>query len=85
MPDDFTQLTIDDQVRLINQALEPEVYPGLAMDGGGLEIMDIQGTQVMVKYYGACGSCAIGETATLPFIEKTLQSQVDPRLKVVLV
>ena len=83
MQTDFSKLSIDDQIRLVNEALEVEVYPGLAMDGGGLEIMDIQGYDVHIQYRGACGSCAIGETATLPFIEKTLQTQVDPRIKVI--
>ncbi len=81
---DFSKLDLDDQVRLVNEALEPEVYPALQMDGGGLEIMDIQGYDVHVQYYGACGNCSIGETATLPFIEQTLQTQVDPRIKVIL-
>ena len=83
-PPDFTRLTIDEQVQLINDALEPEVYPALQMDGGGLEIMDIQGTDVLIQYYGACGNCSIGETATLPFIEQTLQAQIDPRIKVIM-
>lgn len=82
---DFLKLSIDDQVRLIDEALEPEVYPALEMDGGGMEIMDIEKTTIMIRYYGACGGCPIGETATLPFIERTLQAQVDPRINVVLV
>lgn len=83
-PQDFSKLDLDDQVNLINEVLEPEVYPALQMDGGGLEIMDIQGYEVLIQYYGACGNCSIGETATLPFIEQTLQSQIDPRIKVIM-
>src|SRR3989338_5322059 len=82
---DFAKLDIDEQVQLVNAALEPEVYPALQMDGGGLEIMDIQGYEIHIQYSGACGNCSIGTTATLPFIEQTLQTQVDPRIKVVLV
>jgi len=82
---DFLKLSIDDQVNLIHQALEPEVYPALQMDGGGMEIMDIEDTNVLIRYHGACGNCAIGETGTLGFIEHTLRSQVDERLNVVIV
>jgi len=79
---DFAKLDIDDQVDLVNTALEPQVYPALQMDGGGMEIMDIQGTTVMIRYYGACGGCHIGETGTLQFITQTLQMDVDERITV---
>lgn len=78
----FTKLSVDDQVDLINEALEPEVYPALQMDGGGMEIMDIEKNTVMIRYYGACSGCHIGYTATLDFIEQTLQSQIDRKIKV---
>ncbi len=82
---DFTKLDIDEQVNLINEALEPEVYPVLMSHGGGMEIMDIEGTNVLVRYFGACGGCPIAMEGTLDFIEFTLQSQVDPRLKITIV
>ena len=82
---DFISLSIDEQVKLVHEALKDEVYEALAMDGGGLEIMDIEGPTVMIRYYGACGGCHIGQTGTLDFIEHTLKSQVDPRIKVVIV
>ena len=82
---DFSKLDIDTQVDLINEALEPQVYPALQMDGGGMEIMDIEGTTVMIRYYGACGGCHIGKTGTLDFIEQTLQHEVDERIMVEIV
>ncbi|MFH0820537.1 MAG: NifU family protein [Candidatus Peregrinibacteria bacterium] len=80
----FSKLSLNEQVRLVNKALESEVYPMLERDGGGLEILDIQGNKVHIQYYGACGHCPIGEAVTLPFIEQTLQAEVDPRIKVIL-
>lgn len=79
---DFLKLSVDEQVKLIQDVLEPEVMPALRMDGGGLEIMDIEGADILIRYYGACGGCPISETATLPFIEYTLQEKVDPRIRV---
>lgn len=81
----FDKLDIDSQVDLINAALEPQVYPALQMDGGGMEIMDIEGTKVMIRYYGACSGCHIGNTGTLDFIEQTLQHEVDERIMVEIV
>ncbi len=82
---DFLKLEIDDQVLLINEALSDRVYPALEMDGGGMEIMDVEGTDVLIRYYGACGNCPIGESGTLFFIQNTLQEKVDPRIEVKIV
>jgi len=82
---DFLKLGIDDQVLLVNEALSDQVFPALEMDGGGMEIMDIEGTDVLIRYYGACGNCPIGESGTLMFIQNTLREKVDPRILVKIV
>ncbi len=82
---DFLKLGIDDQVLLINEALSEQVYTALEMDGGGMEIMDIEGTDVLIRYYGACGNCPISESGTLVFIQNTLQEKVDHRIQVKIV
>lgn len=82
---DFATLEIDDQVTLVDEALSEQVYPALEMDGGGMELMDIQGTDVFIRYHGVCGNCPISESGTLVFIEQTLQLKVDPRIKVKIV
>jgi NifU-like protein len=55
------------------------------MDGGGMDIMDIDGINVLIRYHGACGNCHISQTGTLAFIQQTLQQKVDPRIQVVVV
>ena len=82
---DFLKLGIDDQVLLVNEALSEQVYMALEMDGGGMEIMDIEGTDVLIRYFGACGGCPISESGTLVFIQNTLQEKVDPRIQVKIV
>ena len=82
---DFLSLDIDEQVKLVNEALEEEVYMALAMDGGGLEIMDIDGLNVLISYYGACGGCPMAGTGTLMFIQDTLQKKIDERIQVKIV
>jgi NFU1 iron-sulfur cluster scaffold homolog, mitochondrial len=59
------------------------VRPALASDGGGLEIVDIDGNAVLVRYQGACGGCASSTRGTLIAIENLLRDQVDPNLQVV--
>jgi len=79
----FSALPLDKQIRLIEQALHSSVSPMLAMHGGGMEIMDIKGNDVVIKYYGACAGCALAGTGTLQLIEETLRSQVDEEIRVI--
>ena len=59
------------------------MVPMLASHGGGLEIMDIEGSKVFIRYYGACQGCPLASTGTLQFIEETLQSQIDKKIRVI--
>ena len=81
----FEELKIDKQVKLVNDALEGEVYTALAMHDGGLEIMDIKGLEVHISYQGACAGCPMAATGTLMFVQNTLQEKVDKRIQVKIV
>ena len=50
-----------------------------------MEIMDIEGTDILIRYYGACGGCPISESGTLVFIQNTLQERIDSRIQVKIV
>jgi len=59
------------------------IRPGLAGDGGGLDIISFDGQTLTIAYQGACGSCPAAGTSTLQFIEGMLQHEVDPHIRVV--
>jgi Fe-S cluster biogenesis protein NfuA len=67
----------------INAVLDVRVRPGLAGDGGGLEILGLQDKKLMIRYQGACGSCPSSLAGTLFAIESMLQQEVDPDLQVI--
>jgi NFU1 iron-sulfur cluster scaffold homolog, mitochondrial len=69
----------------INQVLDEKVRTGLAMDGGGLEILGLDGKRLTISYQGACGSCPSSTYGTLMAIESMLKAEVDPELEVVAV
>lgn len=73
------------KLALIHRVLDQDVRPGLASDGGDLEVVALEGDILKVKYAGACGSCPTSVTGTLRFIDQTLKSKVDPGLRVELV
>jgi Fe-S cluster biogenesis protein NfuA len=79
----FNKLPLEEQIRQVEEALTMSVFPMLGSHGGGMEIMDIQGFEVSIRYLGACHGCALAGSGTLQFIEQTLQAQVDERIRVV--
>jgi Fe-S cluster biogenesis protein NfuA len=81
-PPDFFQLALEEQIAHINHIFDEMVRPGLAGDGGGLELMGIEGSIVRIHYEGACGSCPSSTSGTLMYIEGALQKKAHPELTV---
>jgi len=79
----FNKLPIEDQIEVINKALEADVLPMLQSHGGGIEIMDIEGWNVIIQYFGACHGCPLASTGTLDFIEQALQEKIDEKIRVI--
>ena len=67
----------------INDILNVKVRPALAFDGGGLEILGLEGFTLRVRYQGACGSCPSAINGTLSAIESVLKRDVNPAIEVV--
>ena len=82
-PEDFFKLSLEDQMVHLNRIFDDMVRPGLAGDGGGLELMGIEGTTVRIHYEGACGSCPSATSGTLMYIEGALQKKAHPELTVI--
>jgi Fe-S cluster biogenesis protein NfuA len=67
----------------INQVLDEKVRPGLAGDGGGLEIIGLDDKKLLIRYQGACGSCPSSIGGTMMAIEYMLKEDVDPDIEIV--
>ncbi len=67
----------------INQVLDEKVRPGLASDGGGLEIVGLDDKKLLIRYQGACGSCPSSIGGTMMAIEYMLKEEVDPEIEVI--
>ncbi|MCB9878516.1 MAG: NifU family protein [Planctomycetes bacterium] len=66
----------------INALLDDRVRPALAGDGGGLQVMGLEGKTLFIRYQGACGSCPSSTSGTLMAIQNLLQSEIDEDLVV---
>jgi Fe-S cluster biogenesis protein NfuA len=70
-------------LKQINTLLDSRVRPALAGDGGGLEVLGLDGYTVKIRYQGACGSCPSSISGTLMAIEGLLKRDIHPSLEVV--
>ena len=70
-------------LRQINELLDNRVRPALAGDGGGLQVLGIDGFTVKIRYQGACGSCPSSINGTLLAIEGLLRRDINPAIQVV--
>lgn len=66
-------LTNIQRIKLIEETIEREVRPALRQDGGDIELIDVEGTRVIVAFRGACAQCRVGEF--------TIQTVVQPALR----
>lgn len=58
----------------IEKVIDEKIRPRLAMDGGGIDLVDVKADNtVVVKLTGACGGC--------PFSQMTLKAGVEAALK----
>ena len=75
--------TQDKLLKQINDLLDQKVRPALAGDGGGLEVLGIDGYTVKIRYQGACGSCPSAISGTLMAIEGLLKRDISEAIEVV--
>jgi Fe-S cluster biogenesis protein NfuA len=73
----------DELIKKINEILNQRVRPYLASDGGGLQVLGVEGNKVMIRYQGACGSCPSSISGTLAAIEGLLKRDLNPSLEVI--
>lgn len=79
-----TGLTQDSELLTqINELLDDRVRPALAGDGGGLEILGMDGKTLHIRYQGACGSCPSSVTGTLMAIQNLIQTEIDETVDVI--
>ena len=79
----FKELTLDQQMTLIEEVLNQDVRPYIALDGGGITLLNlVNGQEVVISYQGSCTSCYSSVGTTLSFIQQILKAKVHPSLTV---
>ena len=78
----YPELSDDEKAIIVEAIMDESILPALANDGGGLEVIEVDGPIVRIRYQGACGGCPSSTGGTLRVIENHLKSQLDPEIKV---
>ena len=80
----FSELSLKEQLAVIDQVLEQEVRPYVEMDAGGIEVINYHKDkkEVVITYHGSCTSCHSATGATLSYVQQILRAKVDPELTV---
>ena len=79
----WQELSKDQKLVLIEEVLNQEVRPYIALDAGGVIVLDlIGGQELLIAYEGSCTSCYSSVGATLSFIQQILKAKLHPALTV---
>ena len=79
---DWGALSEAEKLSVIKKVIKEEIQPFIALDAGGVEVLELDGLVVKIAYEGACVTCPSATGATLSAIQGILRAQVHPSLEV---
>lgn len=79
---DFSSLPVVQRVVKVQEVIDKEIAPILAQDGGDIELMDIQGSTVIVQLKGHCAGCPSAGATLKHLVEDKLREFVSPEISV---
>lgn len=65
-----------ERVRAVQEVLE-RLRPMLAADGGGVQLLGVEGNCVRIRMQGACRSCAAAQATIASSIAPRLRAELD--------
>jgi NifU-like protein len=77
------KLTNIQKIRLIEETIDREIRPQLRLDGGDIELLDVDGGQVIVSLRGACANCPVSRFTLSETVQAKLREFVSDDLVVV--
>ncbi|MBI4802560.1 MAG: Fe-S cluster assembly protein NifU [Elusimicrobia bacterium] len=78
----FAGMTVVEKVKMVEKVLAEEVNPKLKLDGGWIELVDLEGDKVKVRFLGVCSSCPSSAQTLKNIVEKELKEKIDPLLEI---
>lgn len=80
----WLDLPLKKKIEVIEQVLDQDVRPYIALDAGGVHVINlINDKEVVITYSGSCTSCYSSIGTTLSYIQQILRNKVNSGLVVV--
>ncbi len=76
------RLTNIQRMQKVLKVIEEEIQPQLAVDGGDIELVDVDGKRVSVALRGRCAQCRSSEVTIRNLVERLLREHVEPDIVV---
>ena len=70
------------RMQQILKTIDEEIRPQLAVDGGDIELVDVDGRRVVVSLRGRCAQCRSSDVTIRNLVERLLREHVEPDLSV---
>ncbi|MCP4453334.1 MAG: NifU family protein, partial [Planctomycetes bacterium] len=77
------KLTNIQKIQLIQQTINEQVRPALRAHGGNIELVDVDGDNVIVAFRGMCAQCPSSEFTMQGVVESKLREYVSEDLLVI--
>jgi NifU-like protein len=76
MPRKGGKLTNIEKIQLIQRTINEQIRPMLRADGGDIELIDVEGSKVIVAFRGMCAKCQATEVTMKDVVEARLREFV---------
>ena len=85
---EFRVKSTEEQLEIIEDAIERYIRPILVKDGGDMMILDFKNEpdiEIRLAYQGACAGCSLGATSTYDLIRGTLSQVIDDNIQIFII
>jgi len=76
------KLTNIQKIQLVQQTINEQIRPALRADGGDIDLIDVEGNNVIVAFRGMCAQCKMAEYTMKDVVEARLKEFVSDDLHV---
>lgn len=77
----WDELPLKKKLAVIEDVLDREIRPYIALDAGGVEVINlIDNREVVITYSGSCTSCYSSVGTTLTYVQQMLRAKVHPEI-----
>lgn len=80
----WLDLPLKKKIAVIEQVLDQDVRPYIALDAGGISVLNLlNDKELVIAYQGSCTSCYSSIGTTLSYIQQIVRAKVNPDITVI--